>query len=767
MVKKKYKFDRRSFLKLSAATGGGLMLGFNWSSCNSPKDVRPVKVMPKEWFDINAFLKIGDNGLVTIFSPNPEIGQNIKTSMPMIIAEELDVKWDDVVVEQAGLNTEWYTRQVAGGSQSIRHGWKSLRMAGATAKRMLVNAAAKQWEVEPSECSVSEGVITNGKGDKLTFGEVAKIASDMETPKEENVTLKETKDYKIIGTDRGNVDIENIISGKPLFGIDTKREGMLYASVLRPPAFGQTLKSVDDSEALKVTGVKGVYKINMPLKEGGDRSVDKVAVVATSTWAAMKGKKALKATWEQSTSGENTTNHKAELSKLVNSSAKKPVRKDGNPNKAFAEADEVIEKVFESPFLPHNCMEPMNFFAHVQADKVELFGPIQTPAWARDRVVDMLGWVDEHDPEDKEARKAAYDKARAKVDLKMSRMGGGFGRRLYGDFVLDATQISKAAGAPIQLVWSREDDMAGGTYRPAIHYKLRAAIKDKKITGYHLIEAAVNANMWSSLADSFPASAIPNYQVDNHRLESNITVGAWRAPYTNFLASAEQSFLDEVAQKLGKDPIEMRLEILAEAKKVHDQHVKLEEEIKDEEKLKEAKKGLMPKGNYEPDRFIAAINMAKDKSGWGNTSRGTHLGFSAYYSHNTYVAQVAHVKMVNDVPKLDKVTCVVDCGIVVNPLAATNLIQGGVIDGIGHAMFGDFIFENGQPSMNNFNQYRLIRMPEAPQIEVHYVDNGKSPTGLGEPTLPPAGAAIANAFHSATGERLYRQPYVKESKVLG
>ena len=767
MVKKKYKFDRRSFLKLSAATSGGLLLGFNWSSCNSPKDVKPIKVMPKEWYDINAFLKIGDNGLVTIFSPNPEIGQNIKTSMPMIIAEELDVNWEDVIVEQAGLNTEWYSRQVAGGSQSIRHGWKSLRMTGATAKRMLVNAAAKQWEVDPSECSVADGVITNGKGDQLTYGEVAKVAADMEVPKEEDVTLKEAKDYKIIGTDRGNVDMDDIITGKPLFGIDTKREGMMYATVLRPPAFGQKLKSVDDSEALKVAGVKGVYKITMPLKEGKGRTVDKVAVVATSTWAAMKGKKALKATWEEDTAPESTASITASLSKLVNSTAKEAVRKDGDPNKAFAEADEVIEKVFESPFLPHNCMEPMNFFAHVQADKVELVGPIQTPAWARDRVVDMLGWVEEFDKEDKEAKTAAYAKAHAKVDLKMSRMGGGFGRRLYGDFVLDATQISKEAGVPIQLVWSREDDMAGGTYRPAIHYKLRAAIKDKKITGYHLIEAAVNSNMWASLADGFPASAIANYQVDNHNVQSNITTGAWRAPYTNFLASAEQCFLDEVAQKIGKDPIDMRLEILEEAKRVYDQHAKFEEEIKDEEKLKIAKKGLMPKGNYEPDRFIAAIKMARDKSGWDNAGSGNHLGFSAYYSHNTYVAQVAHVKVVNDVPRVEKVTCVVDCGLVINPLAATNLIQGGVIDGIGHAMFGDFTFENGQPSMNNFNQYRLIRMPEAPQIEVHYVDNGKSPTGLGEPTLPPAGAAIANAFHSATGERLYRQPFVKESKVLG
>ena len=763
-MKNKNKLARRSFLKLSAATGGGLMLGFNWSSCNSPKDVRPIKVMPKEWFDMNAFLKIGDNGLVTIFSPNPEIGQNIKTSMPMIIAEELDVKWEDVVVEQAGLNTEWYTRQVAGGSQSIRHGWKSLRTTGATAKRMLVKAAAQQWEVDPSECTVSEGVITNAKGDKLTYGEVAKAASSMEIPKEEEVTLKETKDYKIIGTDRGNVDIEEIITGKPLFGIDTKREGMMYAAVTRPPAFGQKIKSYDDSEALKVTGVKKVIQMRVPLKEP-NRMVDKMAIIATSTWAAMKGKKALKVEWETETPLENTTDHKVELMKLVNSKAKKAVRKDGNPDKAFREADEIIERVYESPFLPHNTMEPMNFFADVTGDKVELVGPTQTPAWSRQRVIDLLGLSEKH--EDEEKQKEANAAANEKIDLQMTRMGGGFGRRLYGDFVIEAAEISRQMQGPIQVVWTREDDMTAGTYRPAINYKLRAAIKDKKITGYQLVEAAVNANMWRSLADSFPASGIPNYQVDNHRLESNITIGAWRAPYTNFLAYAEQSFLDEVAAKIEKDPVMMRLEILAEAKKVYDQHVKLEEEIEDEEKLKKAKEGLMPKGNYEPDRFIAAIQLAVEKSGWGKGLGDNHLGFSAYYSHNTYVAQVAHVKMEGEKPVVDKVTCVVDCGIVINPLAATNLIQGGVVDGIGHAMYGDFAFENGRPTMSNFNQYRLIRMPEAPKVDVYYVDNGKSPSGLGEPTLPPAGAAIANAFFKATGERMYSQPFIKAYEVLG
>mgnify|MGYP000855140606 CR=1 FL=1 len=764
------KINRRNFLKLSGLSGGGLILGFNWSSCNSPKDITPIKTMPKEWFGINAFLKIGDNGLVTIYSPNPEIGQNIKTSMPMIVAEELDVKWEDVIVEQAGLNTEWYSRQVAGGSQSIRHGWTSLRMAGATAKQMLVNGAAKQWQIDPSECSVADGIISNKKGESFGFGDVAKVASTMEVPKEEDVKLKKTEDYKIIGTDRGNVDIEEIITGKPLFGIDTKREGMMYAAVLRAPAFGQKLISVDDTEALKVKGVQKIIKLQILQRQkfkGENVMLDKIAVIANSTWAAMKGKKALVAIWENTSPAENTISHKIALNKLADSKSKKPVRIDGDPNTAFAQADEIIERTYESPFLPHNCMEPMNFFASVTNEKVELVGPIQTPEWTRGRIASLLNLIEEHDPEDKDAAKIAREKAFAKIDLQMTRMGGGFGRRLYGDFALEAVQISKEMETPIQVIWTREDDMTAGTYRPAVHYKIRAAIKNNKIIGYHLIEAAVHGNMWSSLADGFPASGISNYQCDNHSLESNVSTGAWRAPYTNFLASAEQSFLDEVAQKTGQDAVQMRLNILNQAKTIFDAHTKLEEEIKDKEKLKAAKQGLMAKGNYEPDRFIAVIKLAAEKGGWGNTPLGIHLGFSAFFSHNTYVAQIAQVKIVDDVPKVDKVICVVDCGIVVNPMAATNLIQGGVIDGIGHSMFGDFTFENGQPTMENFNKYRLIRMDEAPQIEVHYVNNGKSPSGLGEPTLPPAGAAVANAFHSATGVRMYNQPFVKDNKVLG
>ncbi|MEN0005756.1 MAG: molybdopterin cofactor-binding domain-containing protein, partial [Bacteroidota bacterium] len=368
---------------------------------------------------------------------------------------------------------------------------------------------------------------------------------------------------------------------------------------------------------------------------------------------------------------------------------------------------------------------PMNFFAHVTADAVELYGPIQTPAWTRSRVAELLERTEES------------------ISVGMTRMGGGFGRRLYGDFALEAAEISSLSNLPVQVVFSREDDMTAGTYRPGSKYKFKAALKDGKMTAYHLVGAGVNMRN-ATRENNFPATAMANYLVESHNLESNITTGAWRAPITNFLAFAEQAFLDEVALKLEKDPVDFRLELFEEAKQ-------------------------NPTGelDYDIDKFVGVIKLAAEKSNWGKAPSNVHQGFSAYYSHNTYVAEVAEVVINNGRPKVQKVIAAIDCGIVVNPIAAKNQAEGGVIDGIGHAMYGDFAFENGKPSYQNFDQYRLIRIGEAPTVEVHFVESLNAPTGLGEPTLPPAGGAIANALFQATGERLYNQPFVKNANVLG
>lgn len=707
--------SRRNFLKTSVLASGGMLIGFNFLQACKPEAKMPVDIASLNFNDFNAFIKISDEGYVTIYSPNPEIGQGVKTSMPMIIAEELDVEWNKVNVAQGALDTKNFTRQVAGGSQSIRQGWDALRQTGATAKQMLINAAAVKWNVDASTCTASKGTITNANGETLSYGEVVKEAAVLEVP--ENVTLKETTKYTIIGKDAVNVDIDKIITGKPLFGLDYKAENMLIASVLRPPSFGQKLESFDDSKAKEVSGVVNVLKFG-----------DKVAVLANSTWAAMKGKKVITAKWSDN-KPESTENHNKILTDILDGKKFNTRREDGNVNKAFSEADKVIERTYHSPFLPHNCLEPMNFYANVTADKVHLVGPIQTPQWTVNRVAQLL------------------ERKVEEIHCEMTRMGGGFGRRLYGDFALEAAEISSLASTPIKVVFSREDDMTAGTYRPAIKYRIKAALKDGKVTGYHLKEAAINGNMYGLIPNFFPAGCIPNYKVDTGNYKSNITTGAWRAPYTNFLAFAEQSFFNELASELGKDHTDLVLELLQNVKGTTDKRIE-----------------------YSGQRMEDTIKLVKEKANWGKKEEGVYQGFAAYYSHNTHVAEVAEVVLKDGYPVVQKVTAAVDCGIVVNPTGAVNQVQGGVIDGIGHAMYGDFSFKDGKPEFQNFDKYRLIRMQETPQVDVHFVQNDKSPTGLGEPGLPPAGGAVANAIHNALGQRLYSQPFVnqlKKSNVLG
>ncbi|MGB6150614.1 MAG: molybdopterin cofactor-binding domain-containing protein [Pricia sp.] len=735
-------FSRRNFLRTSSLAGGGLLIGFNlFTACKS--DVKPpVDLADLNYNDFNAFIKIAKNGAVTIFSPNPEIGQGVKTAMPMIIAEELGVAWEKVLVQQGVLDTENYTRQVAGGSQSIRFGWDALRQTGATARQMLVNAAAAKWGVDADELTVNEGVITNAAGETLGYGDVVDEAAKLEVPGD--VELREPKDYKIIGTDRVNVDIDKIITGKPLFGLDYKVDGMVYAAVLRPPAFGQELESFDATEAKAMPGVIDVITIGKKMNAllGEDEkswtvqmnATEKVVVIAKTTWDAFKGKKAIKAQWKEASKLESTAYQDEKLNALLDGTDFTTLREDGDVDKAFRQADKVLEQTYESPFLPHNCMEPMNFFADVTDKKVHLVGPIQTPEDAANTVAQLLG----RDIGD--------------IHLEMTRMGGGFGRRLYGDFVYEAAEISDAIKKPVKMVSSREDDMSTGVYRPAIKYRIKAAIKDGQLTGYQLKEAAINGNMYGLIPNFFPAGAVENYRVDVANYASNVTTGAWRAPYTNFLAYAEQSFFDEIAEAMEVDKVQLRLDLLEKVKGNTDERIQ-----------------------YDPERLQAVLRMAVDKSGWGKAPEGTYQGVVAYYCHNSHVAEVADVQIEGGMPVVKKVTCVVDCGIVINPLGAKNQIVGGVIDGVGHAMYGNFGFKDGVPTALNYDTYRLIRMKEAPHVDAYMIQNELSPTGLGEPTLPPAGGAVSNALKAATGKRIYKQPFmenpdfwkVSDEKIIG
>ena len=706
--------NRRDFLKAAVLTGGGLLLGFNWTDAEATTVLPDTAAIALPGTEFNSYLSISPQGIITILSPNPEVGQGIKTAFPIIVAEELDADWTKVVVEQAPLDTKKFERQVAGGSGSIPHSWTRLRTAGATARQMLVQAAATRWNVPVAECTTTSGFVLHAATSKKAgYGELATDAAQLTVPKD--VKLKDVKDFKLIGSTIKNVDNPSIITGKPLFGLDFYREGMLFA-MLQRPAFGYKLKSVDAKAAKAMPGVVDVLTFD-----------NNVAVVGKSTWQVKKAKDALKIEWEKADALESTPEHNQMFKELLDSTNATVRRKDGDVETAFKNAAKVVKAEYQCPFLPHNPLEPMNFFAHVRADGVELVGPTQTPELARNETAKLLGISPD------------------KVTVQLTRMGGGFGRRLKADYVVEAVQVSKLVNAPVKLIWTREDDMTGGSYRPAVRYRFEAALDERgNMIGYKLRGASINAGN-ATREDNFPAGAVPNLLIDSVDHKSPITTGPWRAPITNFLAFAEQAFLDEVAQAAGKDPVQFRLELLEQAKKKPTGAVK-----------------------YDVDRMKGVIDLAVEKSGWG-TRKGTdgkpvNQGFSVYFSHRSYVAQVGEVVMQKGKPVLKKIYSAADCGVVINQSGAQQQVRGCVVDGIGHAMYGQLTFKDGVPQQTNFDTYRLIRLNEIPEVEVHFVQNNIDPTGLGEPSLPPAGAAVANAMYKATGKRLRSQPFVEQEE---
>ncbi|GEO03709.1 isoquinoline 1-oxidoreductase subunit beta [Adhaeribacter aerolatus] len=738
--------NRRDFLKVTALAGGGMLLSFSWlTGCKSTPEV--VSNLPKEWFELNSYIKIGDNGLVTLFSPNPEFGQNIKTSLPMLLAEELDVDWKNVVVEQADFSIKRFERQFTGGSTSIQMAWEPLRTAGATARQMLIQAAAQTWQVPASEITTKDGVLHHQKSSKEAgYGEMASQAAKLEVPKE--VSLKKAADFKIIGKSKRNVEGFNIVTGKPLFSLDYKHEGMLIAMIVHPPAFGQKIKSVEDSAAKSMPGIKDVFTIKLFDEEFERQAFDITSfnqlavVVGNTTWEVMQTKKALKVEWENTKESnfvinnfgggkktvtvpaglESTAQHK----KLMAEMAEKPgtiLRKDGDPAGAFKKAAKVIERTYSAPFLAHNTMEPVNCFAHVTADKAEIYGPIQIPEFVVAGLSTRLGLPKE------------------KIHIRLARMGGGFGQRSYGHHLLEAAIISQKMKAPVKLVYTREDDMTYGIYRPTYMATYKAGLDEKgNLIAYSIKAGGIPEGPLGWAQNRFPAGAVDNYLAEEWVLNSNITMGTFRAPRSNFLGGAEQSFLDEVAELAGKDPIDFRLELFDRAKN----------------------KPVGKENNYDPDRYAGVLKLVRDKSDWKQTKKNVHRGVSAYFCHNTYVAEVIDLSMQENKPVVEKVYAAVDCGVVVNPDAAINMGQGGIIDGIGNALYGGMTFQDGVPQKNNFDKYRLIRHSEAPKaIEIHFVKSEENPTGLGEPLFPPIFAALANALYKATGKREYDQPFLQ------
>lgn len=749
MTTVKTKLDRRSFLKVSALAGGGMMLSFSWLAGCKPTAEEALG-LPKEWFELNSYIKIGENGAVTLFNPNPEFGQNVKTSLPMILADELDVDWKNVIVEQADFYPERFERQFTGGSNSVRSAWNPLRTAGGTARAMLIAAAAQTWNVSNSEITTSAGILEyKASGKKAHYGEMASLAATMEVPEE--VTLKDAKDFKIIGTSKKNVDSQKIVTGQALFSLDHKVEGMKYAAIVQPPGFGMKLKSYDKSSVSGMAGIQDVFSIQL-FKEDYERNFfdtttfpEIVAIVGNSTWEVMQAKKTLTVEWENAPESgfimggfggrpgtkvtvpsglESTASHKDRMKEFIT----KPgtvVRKDGDPEGAFKKAAKVIEKTYSAPFLAHNTMEPMNCFADVKGDKAVVHGPTQAPESIMGTLVQALGIPKEN------------------IQINLARMGGGFGRRAYSHHMTEAALISQKIQAPVKMVYTREDDMSAGVYRPTYSATYRAALdENNNLLALHVKAGGIPESPLH--ANRFPAGALDNYLAESWDIPSNITVGAFRAPRSNFIAAAEQSFLDELAEEMGKDPIEFRLELLKRAET----------------------NPVGERNDYDAKRYAGVLELVRDKSNWKNPAEGVHRGVSAYFCHNSYVAEVVDTKIMDSKPVVEKVYAAVDCGIVVNPDAATNMGEGAIVDGIGNAFFGELAFENGVPTKTNFDKYRMIRQKETPKsIEVHFVDSKEDPTGLGEPFFPPVFAALANSLYKATGKRYYEQPFAPQLEM--
>jgi len=720
------------------------MISFTWlpeaGLAHNAKDIP----LPADWNEVTGYIKITSDNIIKIINPNPEFGQNVMTSLPMMVAEELDVEWKKVVVEMGPHDSVKLGPQFTGGSNSMRMYWRPLREAGAAARNMLMQAAAQTWGVPIEEITTKAGMLYHEKtGKSGKYGEFASKAAGIAIPK--GVKLKDVKNFKIVRSSQKNVESSKIVSGKPLFGLDYTHEGMLIAMIEHPPAFGMKLKTFDASQSLKMPGIKDVFSMKLyedGFEQGGfdTRTFnDLLVVVGKTTWEVMQARKKLVVQWEpageikEKIGGRGGAREVIVPGELETSSAQyakmqeyanKPgqvVRKDGDPETAFKNAAQVIERTYNAPFLAHNCMEPINFFAHVTDEKALVAGPLQAPGWSEPTLAKLLNL-----PADK-------------IEIQMTRMGGGFGRRAYGHYLYEAAVISKKVKAPIKLIYTREDDMTYGIYRPMYTATYRAALDANKnliafsVKGGGIPEHAIHANR-------FPAGAVDNYLAETWQIPSNITIGAFRAPRSNFNAAAEQSFLDELAEAMGKDPIDFRLELLKRAKE----------------------KPVGKNNEYDADRYAGVLKLLKEKSGWGKPENNKyHRGVAAYFCHNSYAGHVVDMVIRNGKPYVERVYSAMDCGIVINPDAATNMVEGAVIDGIGNAFYGKLSHKEGKAEQNNFNRYRVIRHSEVPKkIEVYFVQNDLDPTGLGEPPFPPVFGAVANALYKGTNKRYYNQPFL-------
>ncbi|MGH9715000.1 MAG: molybdopterin cofactor-binding domain-containing protein [Candidatus Acidiferrales bacterium] len=729
---------RRDFLKAGAAGGASLIIGFYLPP--SAAD------LPDKNFAPNAFVAIHPNGEIQLWVARSEMGQGPRTSLAMILAEELDADWSRVKIEQGDLDSK-FGDQTTGGSLSIRSSWDPLRQAGAAARAMLVSAAANSWNVPASECTTKNSAVQHAKSKRrLPYGALAAKAASLPLPKD--VPLKEPKDYRIVGTKKQRVDGRFIVIGEAHYGIDTKVPGMLYAAVARPPVFGGRVKTFDATAAMAVPGVRKVVEVpavEMPPLFGEERKESSghqhylwggVAVVADSTWQAIAGRRALKVDWDAGAGAEeNTEKQRATCAELVKGHGKE-LRKIGDPEAAFTAAAKKVEAEYELPFLAHTTMEPPNCTAVVRDGKCEVWAPVQNPGGMGTALVSALGLP------------------ASAITIHVTLLGGGFGRRLNIDYGVEAALISRAVSAPVKVQWTREDDVRHDYYRPMSHHRLRAGLdaQGNVAAWLHHVAAPTTDGMYvggdvpdmggTELAGvGLPNGAVPNYLLEQSFLHTLVPRGYWRSVDVSWNHFAVQCFIDEVAAATKKDTLELHRQLIAT------------------KQLPAGEGGDEKPVNLE--RLRQVLDVAAEKSEWGKPlPAGRGRGMAALYSWGTYITQVAEVTIAKDgTLHLDRVVVAIDCGQVINPDMVAAQMEGGIVFGLTAALYGEITFAGGQTQQSNFNNYSMLRINEMPRVEVHIIPSHEAPGGCGEPPVPSIAPAVANAIFAATGKRLRRLPF--------